>query len=183
MALDLNKLAQALRDPAITGKSDADAAAALSVPTLTLRTEPITYSTAGLALGALKAIGLTTALTALAAGTSPLAGPAKYVDALLSGPGFSASNPDVQTIGAEFVANSILSQADFTALLNTTSYRCGAVVTASDVATARAKIATDAAIAALRNKHQAGVQAAATVISSGGNAAAAIAAYAAKLNA
>lgn len=141
----------ALLDPAVSGLDDAAAAVALSTPVLTPKTERITYTIAGAALGAVKAITLRAGLLAAAAqtGNPTLAATAGYVHDLLSGPGFDASNPEVQGVAGQFVAAGLLTQDDATTLLYNATYKAGGTVTTFDVTAARAAIARTAQLVAL----------------------------------
>lgn len=127
--------------------SDAEVAALVNAPVLTPRTGMITYTAVGAILGAAKAITLRATLLGAVAQNGPLAPAAGYVDSLLGGPGFDASNADVQAMASQFVAAGVLTQADATLLLNTTSYVCGDLVQVADVTAARAAMAAEAAAA------------------------------------
>ena len=130
--------------------SDADAAALLNQPVYTPRTSPITCATLGGAdaLGPVAAAALMAALRAAAAQTAnpALQVMAQYAVDLLTGAGFSASDPGTAPQVQAMVSAGIVTQAQATAILNTSSYPAGSnAVANSDVTAARAYIALQTA--------------------------------------
>ena len=150
--MDTNTLKNKLADPTIAAMDDATAAKTLSVPVLTPKTRSITYTSAGASLGGIKAATLRATLLSSQVQASALGPVAAYADTLLGGPGFDATNADVQTLTAQFVVSGILTQADANLLLNDSAYLCGGIVATADVTAARESIARQATFDTLRQK-------------------------------
>ena len=117
---------------------DATAATALSVPVLTPKSVRITYTTAAASLGVVKAAAFRVSLLGTPVQSSALGPVAAYLDSLLSGPGFDATNADVQSFTPQFIASGLLTQADANLLLNDSVYICNGIVATADVTAARA---------------------------------------------
>jgi hypothetical protein len=147
-------LQQAIADPTIASLSDADAATALSAPILTPITTRITITTLAGVWGLAKTAACLAAFQAVVAGGGTNGAEAAALLAMLNGPGFDATDPQVQALIPTFVglANGAITTEDATNALNTTSYRCGGIVAASDVTAARATIAYTNSISALQQQ-------------------------------
>jgi hypothetical protein len=143
MSLNPAKLDAALADPAIAALSDADAATLLSSPILTPRPDRITYTTLGAVWGPAAAATFVAGMEAAIAAGNPLA---IYVDKLLGGPGFDATDPGTAPSAAQLVSAGLCTGVQVTAVLNTISYRCGDVVAAADVAASRSRVSGYAAM-------------------------------------
>lgn len=149
-------LLAALTDPTIAAMSDADAATALSTPTYTPRTEPITLTTlSGTAVwGFQKAVAFHAALQAVAAGTDAAnAALATTLLKMLEGPGFFATDPQVSAMVPTFVAlgGGTVTADDGNLAIGIPTYAAGGPVAVADVTAARAQMAHDAAWNALNN--------------------------------
>lgn len=150
--MNIDQLRNYLTSDPYQAMSDDHAATALSTPVLTPKPIRITYTTAGASLGGIKAATLRGTLLSPQVQATPLGPVASYVDTLLGGPGFDATNADVQALAAQFVASGILSQSDANTLLCDASYLCGGVVTTADVTAARAETVRRTAIDVIRQK-------------------------------
>ncbi len=146
MSFDQTKLNAALADPIIAALSDADAETVLSAPILTPRPDRITYTTLGAVWGPVAAATFVAGMEQAIAANNPLA---IYVDKLLSGPGFDATDPGTAPSAQKLVDAGLCTADQVTAVLNNISYRCGDVVAASDVTTARAALARSAGFSAV----------------------------------
>lgn len=143
-------LAGALSDPTIAVLSDADAATALSAPIYAPNPNAITYATLGAAWGPTAAASFTAALTAAIAAGNALA---IYVDKLLGGTGFDATNAYAAPTAAQLVTAGLCTAQQVQGVLYLPpTYRCGDVVQASDVTTARAAIAFQNSLNAIKQQ-------------------------------
>jgi hypothetical protein len=149
MAIDINRLDQQVQAADIINLSDADAATLLSVPIFTPRTSPVTYTTLGDAWNPLDAGAFIVALNAAISSGNSLA---IYVDKLLSGPGFDATNPKTIPTAALLVQAGLCTQNQVDVVLNIISYRCGDVVQTSDVTASRARLARNLTLLALQRR-------------------------------
>jgi hypothetical protein len=144
------QLLVALADPTISAMSDADAAAALSTPTYTPRTAPITLTTLSGSdvWGFQKTAAYRAALQTVAAGTDATnAGLASTLLSILEGPGFYASDPQVSSMLTTFVAlgGGTVTLDDGNLAVGVPTYAAGAPVATADVTAARAQMAYNAA--------------------------------------
>lgn len=152
MAFDPNLLAAALGDPTIAAMDDADAAVALSEAILTPQPNPVTVTSLAAAWGFPKLVAAMAAFQSVAASGGANGAEASALLAILSGPGFSASNPQVPSLIPVFVgfANGAITEQDATNAIFVTSYRCGGTVQAQDVNTARSAITLQSGYAVAR---------------------------------
>jgi hypothetical protein len=127
-------LLNALTPTNIVAMSDADAATALSVPTYTPLTSPVTITSLGAAWGAIRAATVYATLKGIAASADPSAPLVSMVVAVLTGPGFDATNAQLVTAG-------VCTQAEAYAATCSVSYPLVAPVATADVTAARAVLA------------------------------------------
>jgi hypothetical protein len=134
-------LLNALTPTNIVAMSDADAATALSVPTYTPLTSPVTITSLGAAWGAIRAATVYATLKGIAASADPSAPLVSMVVAVLTGPGFDATNAQSQATIAQLVTAGVCTQAEAYAATCSVSYPLVAPVATADVTAARAVLA------------------------------------------
>ena len=145
---DPQTIAAALRArPELASISDADAAAALSEPVYTPRSDRVTYTTLGDTWGVARAAEFRAALLSLPA---PMLAVGQYVSSLLAGNGFDATSPKVAATVEQLVAAKICTADEVRSSLFTSTYPAGAPVTADDIAAARAAMTFADAARSLR---------------------------------
>jgi hypothetical protein len=134
----------------VAGLSDAAAAAQLSAPIYTPKRDRITLTTIGGAWGLARGAAFRAWLVGASAQQTQLGYVAAAVLDLLKGPGFDAFHADVPGTIQMLVAAGGCTEAEARAALYDVSYMAGGVVTAEEVATARAAIVRATAYAAAR---------------------------------
>lgn len=152
---DQNLLISRLADPKIAGLSDADAAAAMSVPVKTPRAGKIvTYTTCAAVWGTVAAAGFRQKMKAAIAAGGSFGAVADYIDTLLQGPGIDPANAEVPTQAAQFVAAGLATQDQVDGVFFDVTLPAGGPVAAADVTAARAAMARQQQLDAVKDKVQ-----------------------------
>lgn len=134
----------------VAGKTDAEAAAQLSVPQYVPKRDRITLTTIGGAWGLARGAEFRAWLVAASSQQSQLGYIAATILDLLKGPGFDAFHADVPSTIAALVAAGGCTNEEANAALYDMSYPCGEPVTAEQVSAARAAVVRADTLAARR---------------------------------
>ncbi len=133
--------------------SDADAAAALSGPIKTAKSTTVTLRSLGGTWGLARAVAFRAWLVGAGqSANAELAAFAGTILALLDGPGFEPGHPDVTTAVTQLVSLQACTSDEADAVLYDITYATGAIVSAEDVAAARAANLRDDAMQWVRDR-------------------------------